>query len=472
MRKFFSIFMIAAASSVVWADNIDEARRLVNEGDYWKARQILEKEAANAKTAASPQYNYLMGVCEFETGNYDEARRLLGGAKAKGNVFAGLYLGRLAFLDYDFEKASELYDEFSRSREKSGQAPGETFEEFERQLRSAENSLNRVEDITVIDSIAVPADGFFKNYRLPRSAGKLLSPDEMPMEGHRGGAVMAFMNESGDFMMWGEPDSVGNVRLVESIRLTDGTWNDPVATPPVLNKEGYADYPFMMPDGVTLYYASDGNDSMGGYDIFVVTRDAQTGEYLQPQNVGMPFNSPHDDFMMAIDEENGIGWWATDRNLLGDKITIYVYKVNELRKNYDPDSEDVLSRARLNDYRATQSAEDREDVENLLAVVSNINPDAVEKKADFHFPKGNGTYYTSLDDFSKAPARNAMKKYLLSEESLRKEEERLDALRRRFARNHADNVRQQIIQFEKEVEQRRAELVRLRSDVYRLERGK
>lgn len=465
--------MICAASVLsMEADNMEEARRLVNEGDYWGARKILEKEvASNPKLANNAQFNYLTGVCEFEDGDYTAAAKSLAAAKAKGYGAANLYLGRLAFLDYDFEKATGLYDEFRKAREKSGQPAGETVEEFERQLVSAENALGRVEQIVVIDSIAVPAEGFFKSYKLPRSAGRLLSPEEMPLERHRGGAVVAFVNEGNDFMMWGEPDSVGNVRLVESMCLTDGKWSEPAATPPVLNEGGYADYPFMMPDGVTLYYASDGNDSMGGYDIFVVTRDAQTGEYLQPQNVGMPFNSPHDDFMMAIDEENGIGWWATDRNLLGDKITIYVYKVNELRKNYSPEDADVLAKARLTDYRATQNPDDKEEYERMLAHLDNLESASEEKKADFYFPKGDGHYYTSMDDFSKPAARNAMKKYLLSKESLEKEEVKLAALRKRYSVNHADNVKQQIIQFEKEVEQRRSEIIKLRGEVYRLEKG-
>lgn len=472
VKKFFTVLICVVSVLCVKADNMEEARKLVNEGDYWGARKILEKElASNPRLANTAQFNYLTGVCEFEDGDYVAARKSLATAKSKGYGAANLYLGRLAFLDYDFEKATELYDEFRKAREKTGQPAGETVEEFERQLLSAENALRRVERITVIDSIAVPAEGFFKSYRLPRSAGRLLSPEEMPVEEHRGGAVMAFINEGGDFMMWGEPDSVGNVRLVESLRLTDGTWSEPVATPSVLNKDGYADYPFMMPDGVTLYYASDGNDSMGGYDIFVVTRDAQTGEYLHPQNVGMPFNSPHDDFMMAIDEENGIGWWATDRNLLGDKITIYVYKVNEMRRNYNPDDADVLAKARLLDYRSTQDPADKDEYARILDGVENVDSEEVEKKAEFYFPKWNGTYYTSMDDFSNRSARNAMKKYLLSRESLEKEESKLAALRKRYSVNHADNVRQQIIQFEKEVEQRRSELLKLRSEVYRLEKG-
>lgn len=473
VKKTLVSLICSAACFTAAADRMDDARRLVNEGDFWGARQLLDKEAsANPRSSNTAAFNYLSGVCAFEGGDYAAARKLLETAKSKGSGAANLYLGRLAFLDYDFPKAQDLYGEFRRYREKAGQVAGEGVEEAERRLMTAENSLGRVEKITVIDSIAVPTDGFYQFYKLPHSAGRILAPFEMPLEKHRDGAVMAFMNEGGDFMMWGEPDSVGNVHLVESLRLTDGNWQEPVSTPSFLNKGGYADYPFMMPDGVTLYYASDGDESMGGYDIFVVSRDPQTGEYLQPQNLGMPFNSPYDDFLLAVDEENGVGWWATDRNHLGDKLTIYVYLVNDFRQNYSADETDILEKARLTDFRSTQDLEKSEEYSELLTKVKSIDPDEVKEAPEFHFPKPGGTYFTNMNDFKRATARQAMKRYLHARQELDKEENRLAALRKRFLVNRADNVKQQIIQFEKEIEQQRDELVRLRSEVYRLEFSK
>ncbi len=468
MKKFYITTLLLSLALSAAADGIEEARRLIIEGDCQQGRQILEREAkSNPKITSTPLYNYLLGVCDFDEGNYVDARRLLESAKAKGYGAANLYLGRLAFLNYDFEKASQLYGEFRRHREKTNQVPGETVEELEAQLASAENALERVERITVIDSLAVPVDDFFKAYKLPHSAGRLLIPDEIPIPEARTGAVVAFINEGEDFLMWGEPDSVGNVRLVESNRLTDGTWQEPVATPEFLNRNGYSDYPFMMPDGVTLYYATDGNDSMGGYDIFVVTRDPQTGEYLQPQNLGMPFNSPHDDYMLAIDEENGIGWWATDRNLLGDKLTIYVYKVNDVRKNYDPDEEGILDHARLTNYRSTWTADNREEVEALLKTITEIDPEKIVPKRDFLFPVSAGVYYTTLDDFKDREARSAMKTYQLASKALERSEQHLKELRERYHRSQADNVARQIATAENEIEKERREVAKLRSDVYR-----
>lgn len=257
--------MMACASLGVYADTLEDARKFLVEGDHQQARTVLDKVvASNPKSKNSAQYMYILGACELEDGNYDNAERLLTEAKKKGAAAANLYLGRLAFLNYDFETAMDFYDEFKTYQEKTKTVGAEAVKESERQLTAAENALERVERIVVIDSIALPADIFFKSYKLPPSAGRLLLPFEIPFEEHQGKARMAFVNEGGDYMMWGEPDSVGNVRLVESIRLLDGTWHEPVETPSLLNKGGYADFPFMMSDGVRLYYASTGSDSMGG----------------------------------------------------------------------------------------------------------------------------------------------------------------------------------------------------------------
>ena len=95
-----------------------------------------------------------------------------------------------------------------------------------------------------------------------------------------------------------------------------------------------------MPDGVTLYFANNGENSLGGYDIFMTRRsdgDGEGKEYFQPQNVGMPYNSPFNDFMMAIDEASGLGWWATDRNQIPGKVTVYVFIPSQMRVNVEPD---------------------------------------------------------------------------------------------------------------------------------------
>lgn len=470
-RLLTTALLVASTAAASFGAPIDEARQLVKEGDFRGARKQLEQALeANPKIAASAEYNYLLGVCEFDTGNYDNARCLLQTARAKKYGLANLFLGRLAFLDYDFDTATDFYDDFRTYRDKLGQVAGEDVEESERELAIAESAITRVENVAVIDSLSVPKDKFFEYYRLPKSAGKLLPPDAIPFKESSQGAVMAYATEAGDYMIWGEPDSIGNAHLVESLRLLDGTWQEPKPVADHFSNK-YADYPFMMPDGVTLYFASDGEGTMGGYDIFVATRDATTGEYLQPQNIGMPFNSPYDDYMLAIDEDNGIGWWATDRNRQGDNVTVYVYSVNDIRKNYDPDDENVASFARLSDYKATWNPADSEIYERKLAAIEGMENPSPEKKIDFNFPIGNGEYYHSISDFKNRAAFDAMNAYLKAADELGDKEQLLDRLRRRYPMSRADNLREEITALEHDIELKRTELTKLKSNVYRCLKG-
>lgn len=370
--------------------------------------------------------------------------------------------GRSAFFAYDFSKAEQ---DFSAARKKAGKNVPDELVIYEDELVNARNFIDRVEQLVILDSIVVPKADFFKAYHLPFSAGTLGTAENIPFED--ADANYVFTNEGGDYKTWAQPDSVGTLRIVESSRLTDGSWSEPSETPDVLNNGGNAIYPFMMSDGVTLYYASDNEDSMGGYDIFVATRDASDGKYLQPQNIGMPYNSPYDDYMLAIDELNGVGWWATDRNQLGDDLTIYLYKLNDLRKNYSPDdTEDLADKAFIRNFRNTWGDED---YTSLINDVMAIQPSPEKKQIDFIFPLSGGRVYYTLDDFQSSSGRSMMIKYLAASKALDKKLARLSDLRHKFASSKSPSLKSQIRSLEKDTETESVNLNRLRSEVYRAE---
>lgn len=464
LRHILSTLLISLASAS-YADAIDDARALIADGDYSGAIETLRTAAAsNPALKGNQHWNYLTGLCEYELGDYADALPYLETARAKGNREALLYLGRLSFLDYDFEKATTLYGDYRSARQKARQEPDEQLDIFESQLTNAENALQRVEDLMVIDSIAVDSSGFFKHYRLPASAGHLLLPEELPGQLGKPDTDMAFANESRDFMMWAQPDSTGTMRIVETTRLTDGSWQTPSYTPETLNGGGDADYPFMMADGTTLYFAADGDESMGGYDIFVASRDATTGEYLAPQNVGMPYNSPYDDYMLAIDELNGVGWWATDRNLLDGKVTVYVFATNDIRRNLDADDENLLSRARISAYRDSQDPADRRKADELLAAIDEIDTDAATAP-EFYLPNGNGTYFHYMKELP-AKAHAPMKRYMQAQKEMEALQSRLDATRRRYHDSPAPALKREAQELERQRDTLAIELRKMRSDVY------
>lgn len=467
MKKTIAAIMLLFSAAGVSADVATDARELIDGADYEAAIQILTAELDRApKSAQAGTLNQLLGECLFETGDYAAARHCFDIAKAKGVADAYRYIGRLAYLDYDFDGASSMYAKYRQMKTKAKKPVAPEAEEEENRIGMAEGFLGRVEKIAVIDSIAVDFDGFFRSYRIPSSAGRLAAADAIPFEDSRRMASMAFFNETGDFAMWAEPDTIGSQRIYESIRLTDGSWHKPVLTGDGL-LEGDSDYPFMMADGLTLYFANDGPESIGGYDIFVASRDAATGEYLQPQNMGMPYNSPYDDFMLAIDELNGVGWWATDRNRLDGKVTVYVFVTNDLRKNCSPEEDDVVALARIDRIADTQGDGD---YSSLLSAIAEIDPDAVSKKADFHFPMGKGKVYTSMADFKTDAGREAMREYMEAAKKYESDAAALKQMRREYAKGKNSRLASEILSAEKALETDHGRMLRLKSDVFKAEK--
>ncbi|MFD1466905.1 OmpA family protein [Hymenobacter caeli] len=68
---------------------------------------------------------------------------------------------------------------------------------------------------------------------------------------------------------------------------------------------------FMMPDGQTMYFSSEGHNSMGGYDIFKST--LVNGRWGPPENLGWPINTPDDDVFFVTSASGRHGYYSSDR---------------------------------------------------------------------------------------------------------------------------------------------------------------
>lgn len=76
--------------------------------------------------------------------------------------------------------------------------------------------------------------------------------------------------------------------------LGENGWLEPENLGPIINTKYNEDAPFILPDGVTLYFSSEGHENMGGYDIFF-TNLTEDGFWNPPTNMGYPINSPDND---------------------------------------------------------------------------------------------------------------------------------------------------------------------------------
>lgn len=399
----------------------------------------------------------------------------------RGDATASLELAQRYFDEYDYESAGEYLERYrtqiSRGRNKQADRSGDLSERID----LMETMMSAVENIQVIDSLTVDRDLFFEHYGLTPDAGQLLPPSTLPQGFAAVRQTAVFTPQSGRNLIWGAPvkhegDSLPGIDLYTTWRLFGDDLESPTLLSDNLAQGGNANWPFMLSDGVTLYYASDGEGSLGGYDIFM-TKRSDDGTFYEPQSMGMPYNSPYDDYMLAIDETLGIGWWATDRNRIPGKVTIYVYVTEPVRNNIaDLDEDAMAGRARLSSIAATWR--DGNDYADLRRAArqrvtdngqQNVRQMAVPENMALTMP--DGSVCRSVDQLRSAESRRSWSEYVSLCASLAEELGRLDEMRRRYAGGDR-SLAQRIVSAEQSVERTRSQMTAAANNVIRYEKGR
>lgn len=105
------------------------------------------------------------------------------------------------------------------------------------------------------------------------------------------------------------PGSFGGFDLYVSY-MEEGRWSPPQNLGPAVNTDGDEVFPFIHPDG-TLYFASNGQIGLGGFDVFFSKESFST--YGDPTNLGFPVNTPFDDFGIVFNKEKTHGYFSSNR---------------------------------------------------------------------------------------------------------------------------------------------------------------
>lgn len=371
-----------------------------------------------------------------------------------------------AFDNYNFNEALKLLDEYSEAVAKSNsKTTYPDVSELRRRSETGASMLERVEKVVILDSLVVGKNDFFDAYKLSGAAGTLLKSESIAPSFGAATHTPVYLTEKGNTMIYSamsEEDSL--LHLLTSTRLVDGSWEKPYDISSSMVNDANAAYPFLMPDGVTLYFASDNDDSLGGYDIFLSRREGK--DYLKPQNMGMPYNSPADDYMLAIDEMTGAGWWATDRNNIPDSVTIYMFTPAELRINYPADTPHLADKARITDIASTRT--DGKDYKALTDRIKAIMPQPKATKSDFCFALPDGSVCTSLSQLHSQEAVAAMRRYQTVAKEAEQIEDDLKQLRNRYSTGDK-SVSQEIITLENELLKHRRLMREISNNVIKAE---
>lgn len=134
-----------------------------------------------------------------------------------------------------------------------------------------------------------------------RGSGRLTEgikyKEPINMKGDEVGACLSF---SGDTIIFSATTANEKLDLFYSIKKTDGKWGEPRKLPGAINIDASDEnYPMLTNDGTRLYFASDREGTMGGYDIFYSDLNTKTGEWGAPVQLKYPINDMYDNMTIS-----------------------------------------------------------------------------------------------------------------------------------------------------------------------------
>ena len=112
----------------------------------------------------------------------------------------------------------------------------------------------------------------------------------------------------------------GTHDIFKSTKNEKGEWGEPENLGEVINTLYDERTVFIHPDGKTLYFSSQGHNSMGGYDLFKSVYNDSLKKWSTPVNLGYPINSPDDDIDFVVSASGKHAYYSTIRpGGLGEK---------------------------------------------------------------------------------------------------------------------------------------------------------
>lgn len=421
-----------------------EALSLYKTGKYAEAarmyRHLLERNNRDAQL----NYYYALSLIQLKERPDEALQRMKLAAVRAPEPEVHYHLGYLYQRAYELDMARTHYQRYLQ-QSKAGSPFREAAERSISDSEAAEQLINKHFNIEVLQKDTIPFEALKNHYGLSRDAGQLLKAGDFFRVGVDPNQII-FRTERGNEVFFPLLDSNGNYDLYKIVRLIDA-WTEAEKLRGPINSEYNDLYPFMLTDGTTMYFSSDRPGGMGGLDIYQTFLDPESGTFSEPANLGPPFNSPDDDFLLVPDIYAGKAWFATNRGV-GDTMAVVTQIVwdHQVVRNLTQDVNQIKVLAKLPVSKTAVSRTSS----TVLA-----GKEALPQKKDelFRFSVNDTLVYTRFEHFQSAEALAAFRKgYLLSQQRdslTRLMQEKRQAYSQSYHQDELKRLIDQIVDLEK-----------------------
>jgi outer membrane protein OmpA-like peptidoglycan-associated protein/tetratricopeptide (TPR) repeat protein len=146
-------------------------------------------------------------------------------------------------------------------------------------------------------------------YKATKTGDKWGNITSLPFNSKEYSVVSPSLSKDGKTLYFSSnmPGTIGSLDIWKVAVNQDGSFGTPENLGPNVNTEGEESFPFISEDNKTLYFASNGRQGFGGYDVFAYDMAAPA------VNMAKPINSEKDDFAFTFNPDKNIGFVSSNR---------------------------------------------------------------------------------------------------------------------------------------------------------------
>ena len=324
--------------------------------------------------------------------------------------------------------------------------------------------LPNTDKLLVVDSMVVDKESFLKHLDLQNENGYV------GIENDNAWFINALKNKK----IYASGDSLSGRKLILAYYV-NSKWEDRRSISELNTLFSDINFPFLMPDATTLFFSAKGHNSIGGFDIYTTRLDVDNGGFYIPDNYGLPYNSTANDYFLAIDERNNLGWLVSDRYQPEDKVCIYIFVPNKNRVKLAQegfDNNTIKKLAQLNSIQDTWNFGNKQEAMSNLDRIRNQRNIGNKGRESVLFIVNDKIKYTSLSQFKSNKSKQLFAKLEDNKQLVAKQKTELENLRIQYKQaNKAkqSSLKQDILFIEKQLMKYQLEQKGLERNIRELE---
>lgn len=411
MKHFSAIIIFSVIATSIFGQTLYQAKKWFRAGEYEKALPVFEKEIAEGSKNVS--INFWYGACLVKTDSFYLALPYLKYAMTRKIEDAPYYIAEYFLKDRNIDSCYYYTDLYKKNVSKNRVK----YQKAKKLKNKAEEIFKEyykyVEDVTITDSLIIPKKDLYKRIKISGAAGIILYNKNIKDSSDLNS--FSYMPQKKNIKLYSQQDYGNKLDIFKANRF-NGKWDNGKSLPEPVNTKDNEINPFVLQDGITMYFASDKDSHNGTFDLYITRYNPTEDAYLTPDKLSMPFNSTGNDYFYIIDEFANKGYFASDRNNSKDFVTIYTFIPGEGIKMVKGKSfNELVNLAKIKSIKDTWEGKN---IDSLIKETKNpVQEKRVKEKKKESFYINKRLTYHDVSDFLSKTAKG----YYISYMALKKE---------------------------------------------------